>query len=495
MVQLSYFLCGVLLLTAPVCAEEKPIPLGSRLHLLIDDVLIESLSGDVQHKLHHPIRGDVVLKHDKPWEGNGCNYHTVFQDGDLYRLYYRGAQLSISNGKLAQGHGQVTCYAESRDGIHWEKPELGLFEWDGSKANNIIWKTEPTTHNFTPFKDTRPGVPKTEQYKAFGSSGNGKGLAALASADGIRWRLLTPKPVITKGAFDSQNLAYWDSLRGEYRAYYRDFKDGFRDIRTATSKDFLTWSEGEWLTYPNAAREHLYTNQIKPYYRAPDLLIGLPTRYADRQWSENYPLLPDAENRKQRTAIVKRYGTSFTDTLLMTSRDGNSFRRWKQAFISPGAERPGTWNYGHLYTAWGLVETAPKLKGTPRELSIYTTEGGWTGKECQLRRHTLRIDGFVSLTASNPGGEMRTKPVTFQGKELVLNLATSIIGYVRVEIRDLDGKPIPGFTLNESVPMFGNSIERTVLWKNGSDVSSLQNRPVRLRFVLKDIDLYSLRFR
>ena len=176
-----------LVLAAAAGADDKPIAIGSRLELMIDDHLIESFQGDARQQLHHPVAREIALNHDAPWEGSGSGYHTVFRDGDLYRMYYRGAQYNIVNGKLREGHPQVTCYAESRDGIHWEKPKLGLFDFEGSKENNIIWAGDRATHNFAPFKDTRPDVPADERYKAFAYAAKGRGLGVLASADGIRW--------------------------------------------------------------------------------------------------------------------------------------------------------------------------------------------------------------------------------------------------------------------------------------------------------------------
>ena len=72
-------------------------------------------------------------------------------------MYYRGAHWDPKAKKAT--HREVTCYAESKDGITWTKPELGLFEFDGSKANNIVWDGGRTSHNFTPFRDTNPKCP------------------------------------------------------------------------------------------------------------------------------------------------------------------------------------------------------------------------------------------------------------------------------------------------------------------------------------------------
>lgn len=481
------------LASAQQAAATTPQAIGSRLELMVDDHLIESLEGDARRVLHHPILRDVSLDFDAPWEGCGSGYPTVFRDGDLFRMYYRGVQFSIADGTLTESRA-VTCYAESRDGIHWERPKLGLFEFKGSKENNIVWNKGYAPHNFVPFKDSRPDVPDDQRYKAL-AFGKDNFLGTFASPDGLHWRTLSEKLAINDGAFDSQNVAFWDETRGEYRAYYRTFRNGVRDILTATSSDFLNWSTGILLDYSGAPREHLYTNQIKPYYRAPHLLIGMPTRYAERGWSDSMNALPDVERRRLRSAVHPRFGTALTDTVLISSRDGQTFHRWSKTFLPPGPEREGTWNYGHLYTAWGMVETAPPVKGMPNELSIYASEGAWPGPSVQLRRYTLRIDGFASVSAAVPGGEMRTKPLTFQGNELVLNMATSAAGSLLVEIQGEDGKAIKGFGLKDCAPVFGDSIERVVRWNGGEQLTSLAGKPVRLRFVLLDADLYSLKFR
>ena len=178
----------------------------------------------------------------------------------------------------------------------------------------------------------------------------------------------------------------------------------------------------------------------------------------------------------------------------MASRDGVNFKRWNEAFLRPGIEREGTWAYGNQYIGWQVVETKSALEGAPDELSLYASESYWTGNSSALRRYTLRMDGFVSVNAPMSGGELITKPLRFQGKHLSLNFATSAAGSVRVEIQDANSKALPGFALEDCPPLFGDTIERTVTWKNGSAVGQLAGRPVKLRFVLNDADLYSLQF-
>ena len=481
-------------------APGDAIPIGSRLELMVDDALVERLSPEARLTLHHPVPQEVVLTFDQPWEGSGCNYVSVFPDGNRFRMYYHGWQLSVSPGKVDLPHDLVLCLAESADGIHWEKPELGLVEYQSSARNNIVLGVgmldgvpiDPG-HGAV-FVDENPECPPDARYKAIVVSWELKGLIPLGSPDGLHWRPLAKEPVVTEGAFDSQNLAFWDPVLGAYRAYWRVFDEGRRDIVTATSPDLLHWSESTPLAYPGVPAEQLYTNQVKPYHRAPHVLIGFPTRYVERGWSPSMEALPELEHRRLRSSASDRYGMALTEGLLMTSRDGHTFRRWGEAFLRPGPERAGTWAYGHQYLGWHVIETPSALTGAPNELSLFATESYWTGTSSLLRRYTLRTDGFVSLNAPLSGGEFVTRPLTFEGCRLLLNFATSAAGALRVEVQDAAGAPLPGFALEECCHTFGDSLERPVVWKGGSDLGALAGRPVRLRVVLKDADLYAFRF-
>lgn len=482
--------------------DSPPLDIGARRELFVDDRLIESLRG-AERRLHHPTPRDEAIVHDAPWEGAGSGYHTVVKDGDLYRMYYRGSKLAVNQGKLLTG-GEVYCYAESRDGITFKKPDLGLFEFAGSKQNNIIWMGVGT-HNFAAFIDSRPECPAEARYKALGGLASEGGLFAFQSADGVRWSLMRKEPVVTEGAFDSQNLAFWDPVAGKYRAYFRTFTggvttgkvwkpEGFRAIRTATSTNFLDWSDYRDLTYKDSPEEHLYTNQIAPYFRAPHLLIGFPTRYVERGWSPSMRALPELELREQRAAAHLRYGTSITEGLLMASRDGVRFERWNEAFLRPGPERPQTWLYGQQFIAWHAVETKSSLPSADPEMSLYAAEGSWHGNENAMRRYTLRLDGFVSVNAPLRGGELLTRPLRFTGDRLRLNFSSSAAGDIRVELQTLDGKPVPGYSLDECEPIFGDALDRAIVWKSTDNVGRLAGTPIRLRFHLRDADLYAFRF-
>ena len=495
------FCCG-----ASVRARDPGLEIGSRLELFVDGALIEEIRGNARLELRRPTPGEVVLVTDRSWEGNACGYFTVFQDDGRYRMYYRGSQF-ITGETLKLGHREVVCYVESLDGIRWYRPNLGLVEFEGSRSNNIILDRIPvggTIHNFVPFKDANPAAAPDARYKAVSSGSEARGLYAWKSPDGIHWELMADRPVITKGAFDSQNLAFWDPVRGEYREYHRYFrkldddpagKRGIRDILTGTSQDFLDWTDPVTLTYSGAPDEELYTNQILPYYRAPHILLGFPTRYVEWGWTDSMKALSEQEHRRLRAGVHVRFGTALTEGIFMAGRDRISFRRWQEAFVRPGLRPVGNWVYGDNYQNWGLVETRSHMEGAPNELSVYVNEGYWRGNSTNIRRYTLRIDGFVAVTAPMAGGEIVTRPLQFQGSRLTLNFSTSAAGSIRVELQDSAGTPLEGFSLDDSSVVFGDELEREVRWRGDPDLSSLAGRPLRLRFVLQDADLFALRFR
>lgn len=493
---------------------QNSLAIGSRRELFVDRTLIETLSGGAVQRVQQPVPREIALTHEEPWEGTGSGYHSVFQDENRYRMYYKAWHLDVAHKKVNTGrHPLYCCYAESDDGIAWRKPELGLHEFQGSTANNIaiasgtLGSLNVDAGHPAVFKDENPQAAEDARYKAILRSSRPNGLLPFQSPDGIHWSPMTQEPILRGlGAYDSQNLAFWDPNIGQYRAYWRIFTAGVTDdknwkpagiraIRTATSDDLIHWGPHTDLTYVDSPPEQLYTNQIKPYHRAPHLLLGFPARYIDRGWSDSMKALPALEQREMRASSTQRYGTAITDSLFMSSRDGKLFHRWNEAFLRPGVERPDAWNYGHQYIGWHLVETKSDLPGAPNQLSLYATESYWHGKGSALRRYTLRLDGFVAVNGpAGQGGELLTKPITFDGTALQLNFSTSAAGTVKVELQHPDGSPIEGFALTDCHDIFGDSTDRTITWKNGSNVQALAGKPIRLRFQLQDADLYAFQF-
>lgn len=162
-------------------------------------------------------------------------------------------------------------------------------------------------------------------------------------------------------------------------------------------------------------------------------------------------------------------------------------RTFLEAFLRPGLG-PRNWVSRTNYPALNVVETGPG------EMSLYVNRH-YGQATARVTRYALRLDGFASAHAGYAGGEVVTRPLRFRGRALEINYSTSAAGSVRVEIQDGSGRPLPGFTLADSREIVGDEIARTVSWRGGGDVSTLAGKPVRLRFALKDADLYSYRFR
>lgn len=490
----------------------KAVEIGSRREMFTDDFLVERFVG-ASLFMHSPQSREIVIRHDAPWEGPLSLYHTLVRDGDRFLLYYRGWQ--------RRGEPAVYCVAESGDGIVFERPDLGLHEHGGSRANNIILAREPFTHTFAPFLDTRPGVDRRERFKAFSRgkisdreadrlglpadpvTGKFRSsvLNAFASPDGINWKMMRDEPIITDGAFDSQNVGFWSEAEGCYAAYYRTFRErgGFasgktgstttarrlRSVMRATSDDFRDWRPGVLMDYRSKGRpapvEEFYTNQTRPYFRAPHIYVALPARFMAGR-----PAVGDAEAAA--AGADPSQWNACSDACFMTARPGNSWydRTFMEAFVRP-LPGPGHWTARCNYPVDGVVQTGPG------EMSVYVAEH-YAQPGNQVRRYSLRLDGFSSARAPAGGGEVVTRPLLFAGRRLELNYATGAAGSMRVEILGAGGESISGYRLREAVDIFGNRLAGCAAWRGGADVGRLAGRPVRLRFVMRDADLYSFRF-
>jgi len=458
---------------------QTAISIGSRRELFVDRFLIDRLDG-ASLRLATPRREADAITLDRPWEGQFSNYLTVIRDGDEFRLYYRGLPQAGKDGSAAES----TCYAVSTDGKQFRRPDLGLFEYNGSRQNNLILAgMPPFSSNFSPVIDTRPGVPPEQRYKALAGTRHA-GLVAFQSADGIRWKKLREEPVFRDGIFDSQNLAFWSDTEKKYVMYFRTFKKidgrGVRWISRTTSDDFVRWAAPDEMTFGSAPPEHLYVNQTHPYFRAPHLYIALAARFMPGR-----QVLSDEEARG--LGVNPGYYKDCADAVLLTSRGGTTYdRTFLEAFLRPGLGVEN-WVSRNNYPALNTVQTGPD------EISFYTLSNyGQPGTH--LRRYSLGLDRFASVSAGYAGGEMVTKPLVFSGSRLYLNYSTSAPGGVRVEVQDAAGRPVPGFALEDSAELVGDQIERAVRWKGAGDLAGLAGKPVRIRLALKDADVFALRF-
>jgi len=482
-------------------SNAQPVNIGSRLELFVDDWMIDKLDGATL-ELQHPVPQNDVFVADAPWEGNCSVITTLFHDGEVYRMYYRGLMRDMQKPlkRLPNGDGQheYYCCAVSDDGIHWQRPSFGLFEHEGSKENNIVAMGEKAC-GFAPMLDENPDCRADEKYKAIGGRYR-LGLFVWSSPDGVHWKLMQEEPIIpwvpndANGRFDSVNLAFWDTLRKKYFEFHRGYPNELRTVMVSTSDDFLHWEGLQYIQLGDVEPQHLYTNSTMPYYRAPHIFLAFPCRFM--------------ENRQP---VTPHWDEGINDSLLMSSRDGLHFHRWDEAFLRPG-QNPTRWWQRNNYIGAGMLETKSSLPGGRPELSFYSRENYYVGagthaprdigpEPCRFRRYTLRVDGFVSVNAPYRGGEMVTRPFIFSGKKLVVNFATSGAGSIRFELQDADGNPLPGYTLDDSPELYGDELEQTASWIDDApsnltdDVSRHAGNPVRLRAVLKDADLFSMQFK
>lgn len=495
-------LIAVLTAAAPAPGQET-LELGSRRELFVSGRLIERLEG-VTLRLHEPRPANTILKNDKPWEGNHNFGVGIFHHQGRYYLYYR-AMPGETFGK------HYAAVALSDDGITWTKPNLGLVEVQGTTENNVValedeyGRSQPATTNLDFWLDTNPQVPESERFKLVTYQTNGgphtpgpsSGENAVHTAtfwvsqDGFRFRKKGPQPEFSsslKNSFDSFNVYFWSEFEQQYVCYFRWY-DRVRTIARVTSKDLMTWSEPVPMTYGDTRRENLYTNQTEPYFRAPHLYVALPARFMEGRTGimtdEQFRQLNISDFYKER---AKTFNGHPADGVLMTTRAGSTEydRTFMESFVRPGIGLENWVNRGN-YPLRGVFQTGPA------EMSLYVMRH-YMQPSWHIERMTFRLDGFASIHAPFEGGEMITKPFTFDGNALMINYSTSVAGAVRVEIQDAEGKAVPGFALKDADYIIGDEIERQVTWQSGKSLCELAGQPIRLRFEMKDADLFSLRF-
>ncbi len=212
--------------------------------------------------------------------GKACSplsYVTVMKDGDRYRMYYR----TYPGGETADGGTkEMTCYAESSDGIHWVKPELGIFEILGTKKNNaVLAGMAPYTHNFTPLlrrppRRAGPGAlqgawaeflpmawwPSSRPTDCTGKNCKKNRCSSLRAGPSIRRTWLSGRRA------RSATCAISASCR---RASGR--LPGPRRRISCIGRPPVAMKYGDMGSKPP---EHLYTNQTQPYFRAPHIYIS-----------------------------------------------------------------------------------------------------------------------------------------------------------------------------------------------------------------------------
>jgi hypothetical protein len=337
-----------------------------------------------------------------------------------------------------------------------------------------------------------PNASAQERFIALaaGKSENGDArYATFVSPDGVNFTIRKADCIVIIRV-DANGGIIWDSNIGQYATYTRiwynpitgerggsSIPGAFRWVERRLSTDLVNFSAPVLLSFRDASgnpapAEQYYFLTVEQYFRAPHLYITQAARFM-----------------ATRRAVPAWWDDGVNDVEFITSRDGLVWdRTFMEAFIRPGTDRLN-WTSRAVYPVKGVVQT-----GT-NELSVYWLERLDHGDLApRIRRGTLRLDGFASVRAEAAGGEMITKPLTFTGSRLVLNHVTAPAGSVRVEIQDANGTPIPGYALANSTARTGDTLEETMSWSGGSNLSALAGTTIRLRFVLQDSDVYTMRF-
>ncbi len=471
-----------------------------------DEFLIDKIDS-AEVKMHHPTKRNQILNCDMDWEGNHCGYARYLKVGDKYRFYY-GCKNYVFRPEKTDVSSNKRCFAvcESDDGINFKRMPINKHEYDGVTHNNIFLLED--RDNFSVFYDENPNCPANEKFKALsmGSPSEqwGHGLYLYASEDGIDFTAKCKLPL--PGSFDSYNIMLWDKETERYYFFYRGERrtDGgdidfdvvkkertiFREVRVSTSKDLVNFEHFGELDYgDDNIPMQFYTNNIVKYYRAKDMFIGMPMRYNDRfEEEENYKQMPLAERHAYMTKAWGREGTALSDVALITSRDGYHFNKWDEAFMTQGIEARNNWWYGGADFMYGMYETPSDTEGAPNEIS-FIYKDNYRIKAVEFWRYTIRLDGFFSWYAKFRGGEILTKPFTFEGNELEINFSSSAFGDITVTVCDEEGNELEGY---KSIRIFGDSVCRKVKFEK--ELKELEGKPVRLKFFLKDAHLYSFKF-
>jgi hypothetical protein len=485
------------LVTVAAAAEPAAaLALGTQRRLTWDESLFSRCDG-IQFQMAEPHRaGDICLKADRPWESWQIGgMLSVLHEGDRFRMWY-----GVTHG-VRNGEEYAIAYAESADGIHWTKPELGLVEYEGSTRNNLVVAYSSVIGQV--FVD--PNAADEDRYKMLAAiyplrDGDPKRyLTVLSSPDGLRWSK-PERNVVPSGqiALDTQSQAFWDRDLGKYLLYTRM---AGRQVARSESADLLRFPDPVLVIRPDdPVTADYYQSNVTKYDEAANAYFALvPVFYHPGDASGN-PVGRD------RALVVNYRGNPITvvapdtiDVHLFTSNDSVAWQRRGDGRPFIGLGTDGAFDSRQIYTGVGYARVAD-------EIWIYYSGFDVTHCGCLegddpfqqylggIGRVTLRVDGFIAATAGPAGAEVVTHPVTFSGDCLELNVDCGATGHVDVELQSVDGVPIPGFSLEDSDRVYHNNVGKRVAWQGRTDLASLAGKPVRLRLALRNARLYSFQF-
>jgi hypothetical protein len=487
--------------------ESTPHPLGGNKHLFIDDWLT-SESKDVSLTVNPPQRMGAALIAEKPWERGGLtSYANVLWDPQLreYRMYYVPIAIKPQTR-------WCLALATSKDGIQWEKPDLGVVDRDGSKKNNIVIEQQ---REGTVIID--PNAPPERRYAYLTTDGDGAWL--FTSPDGVRFQK-KPEP-LSKHHSDSQLSTFWDDQRKKYvhcfKVYQGEKDQWYKDPQIKLGKNIQSQSQSEPFGRSTGrietatmdetwnqpflvilARDNqdppgmdLYTNSCQKYALAPDVYVAFPTPY----YHYNHPSRKYLNDPALKLGGKSNDGT--LDTQLAISRDGVAWTRLRTPYVPMHREEgldikvnmvfPGLLYHDdridHFYAGYAFTHGDT----TGRDRFEGKALGGYY-------RVSQRVDGFMSADFAYGGGRLVTRPFTFDGSRLRLNVNTSASGEGRVALLDAAGKAIDGFAIDDCHFVNGDYPGAIVQWNKGADVSALAGKPIRLAFEMRGTKLYSFQF-
>ncbi len=491
-------------------SSQSMIDVGDHRQVFIDKRFIAESTG-VQLLVHQPIKtGEATIAADQPWEHGIGAYASVLKDGDTYHMWYKASR-GIS-------------YARSKDGIHWEKPILGLVDYKGSRENNIVIGygaagVKDGGHGPQVFVD--PTAPADQKFRLVTRQSDPGYFADMySSPDGIHWKFTHPNilkyhPLTKPNHLDSQNVIFWDDRINKYVAYMRrnmraDGSQGRSIVRSesATLDGFAEVQDAQVVITHDRLDAILdgvdvvdyYTSAAIKYPWAQDTYYMFPAAYF------HYITGLLSEFEKEAPVNAGPLHTQFA-----ASRDGITWQRYdRRPFVRLGFR--GSFDSMGARMFYGMV---PSVDG--REIYLYYSGSdrlhGWgrddsnnnalmtqaglapSGNKSMISRLVIRRDGFVSARFDYAGGEFTTPPLLFSGNKLVLNIDTSATGIAQVGILDVSGKPIDGFAVEQCDRIHTcNEIDRVVSWRRNSDVRSLAGKPIRLKFAVRDSDLYAFQF-
>lgn len=503
---------GPPLLFAGQMKEGGIVPLGDRKHLFLDAAFI-ARNEHISFSAHPPRRIDRVIDGT---EGQFRKHLTVIEDDDgLIRLYNAGPD-------------DYLMVHTSRDGLRFEAPDTGIHH--KGRRNIVIAEPAPLGRPIIDFN----GPP--EQRWKYLSGYEGRGVYLYTSPDGWKWtRQRTAAASFRSG---SQSSFYYDDQRQRYVAFHRT---GFPlSAGGATRREFVVAETTDlsrpWPIPSLTQREVWAIAKVKPL-RSPqpwwldngpltpgDFGMELPVVFApdDRidppgsgvyvPKATKYPWAPDAyvafpnmyfdyeepgqpETRRTLMDESRGLGSGLVEVQVAVSRDGLKWTRYPTPGYVPVGPYLGR-NLHQIYMSEGLIRRGEEIwqyfYGQEEYHSPVRKNPAGNG----VYRAVQRLDGFISADAPYDRlGTLVTRPFTFTGSRLVLNIDTGGLGYAQVGLLDAEGHPIPGFGIDECVYINGNFVAHEVEWLGkGTDVSALAGRPVRLEIRMRGASLYALQF-